>query len=46
MNIINDNAFNQHNSLLNDDNRYMKVTLKSKLIAVARSLISADYHEF
>ena len=34
MNIINDNTFNVHNSLLN--NRYMKVTLKSKLIGVAR----------
>ena len=32
MNIINDNTFNLHNSLLNNDNRYMKVTLKSKLI--------------
>ena len=36
MNIINDNNFNLHNSLLNNDNRYMKVTLKSKLIGVAR----------
>ena len=36
MNIINDNTFNLHNSLLNNDNRYMKVTLKSKLIGVAR----------
>ena len=26
MNIINDNTFNVHNSLLNNDNRYMKVT--------------------
>ena len=29
-----------------NDNRYMKVTLKSKLIKVARLLISADYYEF
>ena len=29
MNIIN-NTFNLHNSLLNNDNRYMKVTLKFK----------------
>ena len=36
MNIINDNTFNLHNSLLNNDNRYMKVTLKSNLIGVAR----------
>ena len=36
MNIINDNTFNLHNSLLNNDNRYMKVTLKSKLIGVVR----------
>ena len=34
MNIINDNTFNLHNSLLNNDNRYMKV--KSKLIEIAR----------
>ena len=46
MNIINDNTFNLYNSLLNNDNRYMKVTLKSKLIGVARWLISADHHEF
>ena len=36
MNIINDNTFNLHNSLLNNDNMYGKVTLKSKLIEVAR----------
>ena len=36
MNIINDNTFNLHNSHLNNDNRYMKVTLNSKLIGVAR----------
>ena len=38
MNIINDNAFNLYNSLLNDDG-YMKVTLKSKLIGITRLLI-------
>ena len=27
MNIINDNTFNQHKSLLNNDNRSIKVTL-------------------
>ena len=36
MNIINDNSFNLHYSLLNNDNRNMKVTLKSKLTGVAR----------
>ena len=36
MNIINDNTFNLHNSLLNNDNRLMKVTLKSKLIGIDR----------
>ena len=46
MNIINDNTFNLHDSLLNNDDKYMKVTLKSKLIGVARLLISANYHEF
>ena len=35
MNVINDNTFNQLNSLLNNDNRYMKVTLESKLIGIA-----------
>ena len=35
-----------NNNLLNNENKYMKVTLKSKLIGVARSLISANYHEF
>ena len=29
MNIINDNTFNLHNNLLNNDNKYMKVTPKS-----------------
>ena len=36
MNIINDNNFNLHNSLSNNDASYMKVTLKSKLIGVTR----------
>ena len=36
MNIIN-------NNLLNNDNRYMKVTLKSKLIGSASLLILANY---
>ena len=36
MNIINDNTFNLHNSLLNDDNWYMNIKLKSKLIVVVR----------
>ena len=35
MNIINDNAFNLHNNLLNNDNWYMKVPQKSKLIEIA-----------
>ena len=34
MNII-DNTFNLHNRLLNNNNRYMKVTLKSELVGVA-----------
>ena len=37
---------NLYNRLLNNDNRYMKVTLKSKLIGVTTWLISADYSEF
>ena len=36
MNIINDNTFNLHNSHFNNGNRYMKVTVKSKLIGVAK----------
>ena len=36
MNIINDNTFSLHNNLLNNDNTYMKITLKSKLIGIAR----------
>ena len=46
MNIINDNTFNLYISLLNNDNRYMKFTLKSKQIGVAKWLILADYGEF
>ena len=41
-NIMYYNTFNLHNN----DNRYMKVTLKSKLIKVGRWLISIDYREF
>ena len=36
MNIINDNTYNLYNSLLNNDNRYMKITLQSKLIGIAK----------
>ena len=36
MNIINDNTFNIHNNFLNNDNWYMKVSLKFKLKRVAR----------
>ena len=36
MYIINDNTFSLNNYLLNNHNRYMKVTLKSKLIGVSR----------
>ena len=46
MNIINDKTFNQQNNPFNKDNRYMEVTLKSKLIRVAWELISADNHYF
>ena len=45
MNIIN-NTLNLHNSLLSNDYRYMKVTLKYKLIGVARLLILIDYSKF
>ena len=45
INIIN-NTFNVHNSFLNNDNRYMKVTLKFKQIEFARKLISANFCEF
>ena len=34
--ILNDNTFNLHNSLLNNDNRYMKVNQKFNLMGVAR----------
>ena len=37
--IINDNTFNLHYSLLNNNNAYMKVTLKSKRIGVARGIL-------
>ena len=46
MKIINDNTFNRHNNLLNNDNRYIKGTLKPKHTEIARELISTDYHEF
>ena len=36
MNIINDSIFNLHESLFSNDNRYMKGTLKSKLIGNTR----------
>ena len=36
MNIINDNAFILHNILLNNDNRYLKLTVKFKQIGFAR----------
>ena len=36
LHFINDNTFNLHNSLLNNDSRYVNVTLKSKLIGVTR----------
>ena len=32
MNIIDDNNLNLHNSFLNNDNTYTKVTVQSKLI--------------
>ena len=35
INIINDNTFNLHYNLLDNNNKYMKVT-KSKLIGVAK----------
>ena len=37
MSIINDNIFNLYNNHLNNDNRYMKVTLKSKLMELPGS---------
>ena len=45
INIINDNAFNVHKSLLNNNIRYLKVTQKSKLMGVARLLTSVDYRK-
>ena len=36
MNIIDDNTLNRHNSLLDKDNRYTKITLRLKLTRVAR----------
>ena len=36
MNIINDSTFYLHNLFLNNDNRYMKVNLKSELIIIVR----------
>ena len=46
MNIIYDKTFNLHNNLWNNDNEYMKVTLKSKQIWVARKPISAIYRKY
>ena len=46
MNVINNNSFNLLYSLLRNDNMYMKGTLRSQQIGVARSLISADYRKF
>ena len=34
INIINDNTFKLYNNLLNNDNRYIKVTVKFKLIGI------------
>ena len=36
MNVTYDNTFNLHNSVWNNDNRYIKITLKSKSIGVPR----------
>ena len=38
MNIINDNTSNQHNSLSDNENWYMKVTLKYRSCQVANFL--------
>ena len=43
INVINDNSFI---GILNNDNKYMKVTLKSQLTRVASLLTSGDYCEF
>ena len=45
MNIINDNNFDLHYSLLSNNNMYMKVILKSKLIGIARKVSSTDFRE-
>ena len=39
-------TLNLHNNLLNNDNMYMKIALKSKLIEIARWLFSADDYKF
>ena len=36
MNIINDNTYNLHSWLVNNNNVYMKITLKSKQIGIDR----------
>ena len=46
MNIINETLLICIIAFLNNDNKYIKVTIKYKLIGVARYLISADYREF
>ena len=46
MNIIYVNRFELHDSLVDNDKRYMKVTMKTKIIEGIRSLISADYRKF
>ena len=38
INIINDNTFYLHKGLLNNNNKYMKVTPKFKLIGISRIL--------
>ena len=45
---MNENTFNLHNSLLNNDDRYIEVIPKSKLIGVAKvaNVGLTDYHEF
>ena len=45
MNIINDNNFDLYYSLLSNNNMYMKVILKSKLIGIARKVSSTDFRE-
>ena len=46
INIIIDKTYNLQNSVLNNGNKYMKVTLMFKLIGDVKELILADYHEF